>query len=156
MAPEQAAGARQIGPAVDVYALGAILFECLAGHAPVHRHRADERDAESGERAPARRALVPPRGAPRPRRGHDEMFGERPGPAVRECRGVGGRPAPFLDDRPTKARPVTNFERLWLSVKRNPSVAGLLAVLALVLCTAFVTFGVMWVRAEKRPTTRKG
>jgi WD40 repeat protein len=153
MAPEQAAGGRQIGPAADVYSLGAILFECLSGRPPfqgddpmsvlvrvVMETSPDVRSLRAG--VPRDLGAVVARCLEKdPRRRY--ATAEELADDLRR----------YLDNRPTKARPTTTYERVRLWARRNPAVAGLLGALAVVLALGFAA--VTWLWVEARDTARK-
>ncbi len=148
MAPEQAAGNKQIGPPADVYALGAILFECLTGRTPFQGSEPMSVLLKVvSEVPPDVRTLRPevPRDLGAVVMRCLEKDARRRYASADELANDLRR---FLENRPTKARPVTGRERLWLWTKRNPAVAGLLTALAVVLVTGFGAVTYLW--AEER------
>jgi serine/threonine-protein kinase len=151
MAPEQARGtSQQAGPAADVYALGAVLYECLTGHPPFQSPAVLTTLALVVAADPvAPRQLVP--GVPRDLETICLKCLQKP-PERRYASAaeLADDLSRFLEGRPIHARPVGRAERAWRWCRRHPREAALGALAALGLGLALG--GWLWlaqVRADR-------
>jgi tRNA A-37 threonylcarbamoyl transferase component Bud32 len=133
MSPEQAAGKKEVGPRTDVYALGAILYECLTGAPPSRAATALDTmqmvlTAEPvtirrlNKKMPADIETIAMK-----------CLEKQPEKRYASAAALADDLGRFLAGEPIAARPVGTAERAWRWCRRNPVVLllGLLWLLVL-------------------------
>jgi WD40 repeat protein len=143
MAPEQAAGkAGQIGPATDVYALGAVLYEMLTGRPPFKGATPLDTLVQVLHEEPVKPGRLRP-GLPLDLETVClKCLEKEPGRRYSSALALADDLQRFRKGKPILARPVGAAERAWKWARRRPLTAALLV--GVVLSTLLGFAGVTW------------
>lgn len=134
MSPEQAGGrTRELGPACDIYALGAILYECLTGRPPFKAATAVDTLLQVVGDEP-----VPPSrlNAQVPRDLETiclKCLHKDPARRYFAAQDLAEDLRRFQAGEPITARPISRRERVWRWCRKNPAVASLSVLVFLLL-----------------------
>jgi WD40 repeat protein/tRNA A-37 threonylcarbamoyl transferase component Bud32 len=139
MAPEQAAGkSREVGPAADVYALGAILFELLTGRPPFKAATPMDTILQVMNDEP----VPPARLQPRTPRDLETIclkcLEKKPARRYDSAELLADDLRRFLADEPILARPTPLRQRLVKWTRRRPALAAVALVSLLAVLSLFV------------------
>jgi serine/threonine protein kinase len=158
MAPEQAAGkAKDVGPAADIYALGAVLYDCLTGRPPFLGETPMDTLCQVLSQDPVSPRRLQPTVPVDLETVCLKCLYKEPGRRYASALDLAEDLRRFQADEPVRARPVGRVERGWRWCRRNPAVAGLLgAVAAALLVGTGVAIGLaVWALGERDRAERE-
>jgi WD40 repeat protein len=153
MSPEQGAGRiHDLGPATDVYALGAILYEMLTGRPPFRGETPLDTIIQVMSDEPVPPSRLQPKVPADLETVCLKCLEKERGKRYATAEALAEDLDRFLDGRPIVARPVSFLGRGVKWAKRRPTVAGLLAAVVAVTVLGFAGVSWQWrgaVRAQK-------
>ncbi len=141
MAPEQARGAKRVGPAADIYALGAILYEMLCGKPPFRAASPLETILQVCDQEPT---------SPRTHNSQIDRdldticlkcLEKDPAKRYASAEQLAQDLQRYREGLPIEARPVTTSERLLKWSRRHPQLAAL-AVVTLLAVVGMIIGGI--------------
>ncbi len=131
MAPEQAFGqSKNVGPAADIYALGAILYECLTGRPPFKGATV----ADTLEQVRTMEPITLRAYAKEMPRDLETIclhcLHKEPQRRYASAEALADDLRRYCEGKPITVRPVGNVERAWRWCRRNPGWALMIALVA--------------------------